>query len=84
MPLIWPPPYHIRYVPSTGEPLYLRREQLVPDMLLKDAERLSKPDVVMNRVVYDSIEANSGQGATAESLAPIKQPNVATSSPAAG
>ena len=43
---------------SEGEPLYERRPQLVPDMLLRDAERLAKPDSVRNRVVYDSIEPN--------------------------
>ena len=77
MPLIWPPPYHIRYVPPTGEPLYVRREQLVPDMLLKDAERLSKPDLVLNRVVYDSIEPNAAQGATADSTKPAPRPSAA-------
>ena len=57
------PPHFSTAVPhqvrsSEGEPLYERRPQLVPDMLLRDAERLAKPDSVRNRVVYDSIEPN--------------------------
>ena len=62
VPLIFPPPFHVRYVPPKGEPLYIRRPQLVPDMLLSDAERLAKPELVKNRVVYDSIEPNPIKG----------------------
>ena len=64
VPMIYPAPFHLRYVPPKGEPLYIKPEQLVSNMLLKDAERFSKPDGVRNRVVFDSIEGHHSTGAS--------------------
>ena len=56
VPMIWPPPHHIRYVSPEPEPLYIMRPNLVEDMMIHDAERLQRPESVLNRVIFDSVE----------------------------
>ena len=56
VPMIWPPPHHIRYVSPEPEPLYIKRPNLVEDMMIHDAERLQRPESVLNRVIFDSVE----------------------------
>ena len=56
IPMIWPPPQHIRYVSREPELLYVARPNLVEDMVFADAQRLAHPEMVLSRVVYDSVD----------------------------
>ena len=57
VPMIWPPPEHKRWVPAQPETLHVARDRLVASMMEHDANRLLGTSKVLNRVVYDSIEA---------------------------
>ena len=45
--------------PMKKEPMADTNDQLVRDMMLHDAERMSHPDAVVNRLVYDSHDCPS-------------------------
>ena len=57
VPMIYPPPNHMRWVPEQPEVLHVARDRLVASMMEHDANRLLSQSLVRNRVVYDSIEA---------------------------
>lgn len=55
-PMMWPFPEHTPTAsPSKGAPLIKPRDSVVAEMMARDARRLMHPELVMNRVVYDSI-----------------------------
>ena len=62
VPMIYPPPHHIRWVPDQPEVLHVARDRLVASMMEHDANRLLSQSLVRNRVVYDSIEPPSNSG----------------------
>ena len=49
-------------------------DQLVRDMMLHDAERMSHPDAVVNRLVYDSHDCPSSQGQPWRTIKPDAWP----------
>ena len=55
--MIWPPPKLMRWVPVQPEALHVARDRLVASMMEHDSNRLLETSKVLNRVVYDSIEA---------------------------
>ena len=65
--MITPPPQHIHEVPP-GEPFAIVNERLTAEMLMEDAKRLTNPEGVINRVVFDSVEKiparKAGEGTT--------------------
>ena len=56
VPMIYPPPEHMRWVPEQPEVLHVARDRLVASMMEHDANRLLSQSLVKNLVVYDSIE----------------------------
>ena len=64
-PMIWPPPPHLKYVPSESTPLEAPRSTLVQEMTTHDAQRLSGAEKPMNKVVFDSIEPNPSKSSSA-------------------
>jgi len=57
-PMISPPPHHVWTCPPYPEPLNELKEGIVSLMIIHDNKRTLNPASVLNRVVYDSIEAN--------------------------
>ena len=57
-PMIYPPPRHLWTCPPYPEPLNELKEGIVPFMTTHDNKRSQNPSLVLNRVVYDSIEPN--------------------------
>lgn len=57
LPMLVPAPTFIRTVPEEPEPLYVAPESLFDDIVRLEADRISKPESVRNRTVYDSVEA---------------------------
>ena len=48
-------PTFIRAVPEEAELLYIAPESLFDDIVKSEADRISRPENVRNRVVYDSV-----------------------------
>ena len=48
-------PNHI-FDAETEEPLYAPKENILEDCLRKEAERVANSDILLNRMVYDSME----------------------------
>lgn len=51
------PPYHIKDA-EDFEPLYTPKESILEDCLRREAERVAHQENLMNRVVYDAIDAS--------------------------
>lgn len=49
------PPNFIRAVPKDPEPLYNPPDNLFDDIVRQEADRISKPENVINRIVFDSV-----------------------------
>jgi len=71
VPMIYPPPHHMRWVPEQPEVLHVARDRLVASMMEHDANRLLSQSSVRNRVVYDSIEPPPSSTATAAKAAAV-------------
>lgn len=57
IPMLAKTPEFIRTVPAQPEPFYTAPEALFDDIVRQEADRISHPELVRNRTVYDSVEA---------------------------
>lgn len=55
LPMMAVPPEFLRVVPREPELLYNAPEALFDDVIRNEAERISKPALVQNKIVYDSV-----------------------------
>lgn len=65
IPMMSTPPSFIRSVPARPELLYTAPDHLFDDIVKAEADRISKPESVLNKVVYDSV----GQRPVGDALA---------------
>lgn len=56
MPMMPTPPSFIRVVPKEPEPIYAAPETLFDDIVRQEADRISRPETVLNRIVYDCLD----------------------------
>lgn len=68
VPMVTVPPTFIRTVPSEPELLYSAPESLFDDVVRLEADRISKPELVQNQIVYDSMEPPPLAAAGGETL----------------
>ena len=55
VPMMAATPSFIRAVPEEAELLYIAPESLFDDIVRAEADRISRPENVRNRIVYDSV-----------------------------
>ena len=55
VPMMAATPSFIRAVPEEAELLYIAPESLFDDIVKAEADRISRPENVRNRIVYDSV-----------------------------
>ena len=55
IPMMAATPTFIRAVPEEAELLYIAPESLFDDIVKSEADRISRPENVRNRIVYDSV-----------------------------
>lgn len=70
VPMLAEPPSFIRAVPAEPELLYVAPDNVFDDIVKSEADRISRPENVRNRTVFDSVEARPPQPPTAAEGSP--------------